>query len=247
MIQTSASGTNINVGPSNTDGTKNFTAEVAVQPLMVVRVLPDGNVTPIDPFIPIITDVSEDAFNTLTITCNDHHFVDGDRVVFSGLQNASYLNNVAVTVLVVAGNQFMALDPTAHGVFTEPVSPPSPETGSVLYANDSGSVLAPNPDGITTDGAPALGTVPVGVRYGGLFQVTQAQAAAISGSSLGFIVGGLFYVGLNGQVTQDYSTLVAGSPPVNGPVGWIICVGRAISTTEFIYEPHIATRYDSFF
>jgi hypothetical protein len=248
MIQTSASGTAINVGSSNTDGTKDFTTEVSVQPLTVVRVLPDGNVTPIDPFIPTITDVSEDAFNILTITCNDHHFVDGDRVVFSGLQNASYLNNVAVTVLSHVGNQFTATDPTGHVPFSElSVSPPVPETGSVLYANDSGSVLAPNPDGITTDGAPAFGSVPVGVRYGGLFAVTVAQAAAVSGDINGFIVGGLLYVGLNGQVTQDYSTLVAGSPPGNGPVGWIICVGRAISTTEFIYEPHIATRYDSFF
>ena len=183
MIQTSASGTAINVGSSNTDGTKNFTAEVTVQPLTVVRVLPDGNVTPIDPFIPVITGVSEDASNLLTITCNAHHFVSGDHVVFSGLQNAAYLNNIAVTVLAggLSGTQFTAIDPTGHGSFTEPVSPPVAETGSVLYANDSGSVLAPNPDGITTDGAPALGTVPVGVRYGGLFQVTQAQAAAVSG------------------------------------------------------------------
>jgi hypothetical protein len=109
-------------------------------------------------------------------------------------------------------------------------------SGSVLYAIDSsGVVLAPLPDGVTLTSAAAGDAVSVGTEYGGLFSATGANLT----------IGGLLYAGLGGVVTQSYQDLING--PAVGPVGWIICVGRAISATEFIYEPHLPTRYAAFF
>src|SRR5579863_5846100 len=228
MIQTDTS--TVVVPSSNTDDTKAFIADVAVPALTVVKVQPDGNVKPVDPFIPAVTNVAESAGNVLTITCSGgHHFVAGDYVVFSGLTNASYLNGVPVTVLAggLTGTQFTANDPSLHGSY-----PSTPETsGSVLYAiTGTNVVLAPIPDGITIDSAPAGGSVDAGTFYGGLYKVAGA----------GFTLGGLLHAGLNGLVTQDYATLIT-------QVGWIIVVGRAITATEFVYEPHLPTRYSSQF
>jgi len=59
---------------------------------------------------------------------------------------------------------------------------------------------------------------------------------------LAFTVGGLIYAGAGGLLTQDYSIIVNGnnsvSPPTP-PCQWVVVVGRAISTNQFIYEPHI--------
>jgi hypothetical protein len=66
------------------------------------------------------------------------------------------------------------------------------------------------------------------------------------------MVGGLLYVGMDGRLTQDYTSLTTGtgSPPF-GPVGWVICIGRVVAydaitqTVTFVYEPHVPTRFSS--
>lgn len=228
MLQTNV--TPISVTSGDTDDTKAFITDVALSALTVVKVQPDGNVKPVNPYIPAVTDVAESAGSVLTITCSGGHpFVAGDYVVFSGLTNASYLNGVAVTILAggLTGTQFTANDPTSHGSY----GPAAESSGSVLYAiAGTEAVLPPIPDGITIDAAVAGGSVDVATFYGGLYQVTGA----------GFTVGGLLYAGLNGVVTQDFATLVT-------QVGWIICVGRAVTADQFVYEPHLPTRYESSF
>jgi hypothetical protein len=37
-------------------------------------------------------------------------------------------------------------------------------------------------------------------------------------------------------LTQDYAT-------ISTTVRWIVCIGRAVTATSFIYEPHIPTNY----
>jgi len=230
------------VGLTVTDDTNTFTADVvAVSALTVVRVQPDGGVIPVDPFIPLVLDVQITNPNTIVVTVNAHHFNAGDLIVFSGVHVASVINGQAASVQAIGTD---ATHITATFFATDPNYPfanygPAAETsGSVLYAIDnSGVVLAPLPDGITVTSANAGDPVSVGTEYGGLFSVAGAN----------FTVGGLLYVGLSGVVTQNYAELVGGGSPAVGPVGWIICVGRAISTTEFIYEPHLPIRFAAFF
>ncbi len=101
-----------------------------------------------------------------------------------------------------------------------------------------GGVLATDPtittpgvipfmDGVTLTSASAAGEqVSVAVAYG--------QAYAVDGAN--FTIGGLLYVGINGILTQDFTTLTQN-------VRWVICVGKAITATTFMYEPHIPTNY----
>lgn len=96
----------------------------------------------------------------------------------------------------------------------------------VVTDGPSGTIIAPNPDGISLNSGVIGGQILAGTTYGGVFQVANS----------GFTIGGLLYVGLNGVLTQDYSTLVT-------DVQWIICVGRVIATDTFIYEPHVPTRF----
>lgn len=244
MIRTGAVTSNVN--SSNTDDTKPFIMDVPfyvsspVPALTVVQIDTSGNVTPVDPIIPLITNVAESSGNVLTITANNHFSV-GAHVVFAGVSNASYLNGIAVTITSLIGSSpnytgFVATDPSSHGSY-----PSAAEiSGAVLYAitdnTNTNVVLAPIPSGITIAAAAAGETVQVATFYGGLYQVS-----GVSGS---FTDGALLYAGPDGLITQDYATLIT-------EVGWIICVGRVISFTSgvltFIYEPHLPSRYSSLF
>jgi hypothetical protein len=227
--------------------TQNFTAATGLSALTVVQIRqPDGEARPIDPFIPLVTNIAINGAGTqVTVTvAATYNFYVGqfNPVVFSGLHLAAFLNGQVGTISSISSaNTFVVqlVTPTAPVNYNYTTSPPSTEVGSVLYAiDDTGVVLAPLPDGITTTSATAGGQVSVAAQYGGLFSVASAN----------LIVGGLLYAGLGGIITQNFTDLLngGGSPPA-GPVGWIVCVGRAISTTEFIYEPHLPTRFASFF
>lgn len=218
-----------------TDATSDFTSDAPISALVVVNTKSDGIITPVDPFIPAITGVLVTAPYTVVLTVNAHHFKAGNIIVCSGVTLASAINGLAATVQATGttATQITATLFTAAA----PISQTTGDTGSVLYAIDStGVVLAPIPDGITLAnsgtslGSPPTYPVPVGTEYGGVFSVAGA----------GFTTGGLLYAGLGGIVTQDFAALIEG-------VGWIICVGRAISTTNFIYEPHLPTRFANFF
>jgi hypothetical protein len=87
------------------------------------------------------------------------------------------------------------------------------------------TVLFPFVDGITLSSVTVGNAVECGCKYGGVYQPAGAS----------FTVGGLLYVGPNGVLTQNYATLIT-------EVQWVICVGRAISTTSFLYEPHLPQR-----
>jgi hypothetical protein len=90
----------------------------------------------------------------------------------------------------------------------------------------SGTVVFPFVDGITLAPVTVGNSVTVTGTYGAAFTVTGLPA---------FTVGGLLYVGLNGVLTQDYTTLIT-------EVQWVICVGKAINANTFIYEPHLPQR-----
>jgi len=224
-----------------TDAVNSFTSDVPINAKVVVNTKSDGTITPVDPFIPAVTNITIDGLNNVTVTVATYHnftvTVPPTYVVFSGLTTATFLNGQAAYVTAVTSNTFVARLVTPHGAYS------AADTGSVLYAIDStGVVLAPIPDGITLansgtpSGSPSAYPVPVGTEYGGVFSVAGA----------GWVTGGLLYAGLNGVITQGFASLI-------GSVGWIICVGRAISPSErritdnFIYEPHLPTRYASFF
>jgi hypothetical protein len=227
-----------------TDEADQFTSDAPISSLVVVSVQPDGTVAPVDPFIPLISDVQIVGPNTVILTVNAHNFAAGDLITFAGVLTATFINGQAATVQAVGTTPTQIT--ATFATYTHGTYPATGDTGYVLYAvDDTGVVLAPFPDGITTaasgsaQGTPTVYPVPVATEYGGLFSVSGAS----------FIVGGLLYAGIGGYVTQDFASLLnggSGSPP--GPaVGWIICVGRAISATEFLYEPHIPTRFASFF
>jgi hypothetical protein len=109
-------------------------------------------------------------------------------------------------------------------------------SGIVIQAN--GEILEANPtvttpgvipaiDGIALTGATAAGeAVTVAAAYGQVYSVTSAS----------FTPGGLLYINANGTLTQDYSSLVQN-------VRWIMCVGKALTSDTFMYQPHIPTNY----
>jgi hypothetical protein len=109
---------------------------------------------------------------------------------------------------------------------------------TAVYVVADGDVAAIDPTTVTTDGhgnpvypivtgvtlsnALAGAPVTVGNNYGGVYE--------FEGSN--FTVGGLLYAGVGGSLTQNYATVVA-------TCQWVVVVGRAISSKQFIYEPHI--------
>jgi hypothetical protein len=80
-------------------------------------------------------------------------------------------------------------------------------------------------DGVCINPA-VTGTVAnVGTNYGAEYQIPDAN----------FVVGNLVYAGLNGALTQDYTTLVT-------QVDWVCVVGKAITPTTLMFQPHLPTR-----
>jgi hypothetical protein len=88
---------------------------------------------------------------------------------------------------------------------------------------DPTSVGAPFLDGVTISAAPAGQTVGVASAYGQSYTVDTAT----------FTTGELLYVGVGGTLTQDYASVSA--------LAWIVCVGKALTVTSFVFEPHIPT------
>lgn len=78
-------------------------------------------------------------------------------------------------------------------------------------------------DGVTVAAA-RDGAVAVANQYGCQYAVSDATFAP-----------GHLYAGRGGLLTQEFATAAA--------TGWVIYVGLAVSPTEFIYEPHLPTRF----
>jgi len=122
----------------------------------------------------------------------------------------------ALTVVHIAYNETPAV-----------VTPVDPTT--VLQVN--GNTVIPFADGVVLANVASGANANVATYYGGVYQITTNPV-------LNWTVGGLLFVGSNGQMTQDYESLISGSTPVQ----WIICCGRAIATDTFIWEPHIPSK-----
>jgi hypothetical protein len=232
MIQSGPAAPSLQVPSSATNNTKQFTADGSMSALTAFSIQPDGGIAPIDPTIvrghltAPITEVSVIS-DVLTVTCINS-FTAGQTAFFYGLTGAAFLNGQSAVIVTASPTQF-----TANFAYTDspPTDyPPTPETTGVA---NSGTVLFPFVDGATLTAVSAGGTAECGTTYGGAFQAAGAS----------FTVGGLLYVGKGGILTQDYSSLITGSPDASvGPVQWIICVGRAMASDTFIYEPHLPQR-----
>jgi hypothetical protein len=109
------------------------------------------------------------------------------------------------------------------------ITPVDPTT--VLQVH--GNTVFPFADGVVLANVASGANANVATYYGGVYQI-------ITNPVLNWTVGGLLFVGPNGQMTQDYESLISGSNPVQ----WIICVGRAVATDTFIWEPHIPSRFN---
>jgi hypothetical protein len=213
----------------STDTTNTFTVSnplpswfvgTVLPPLTAVSVQADGTVSPIDTLVPAITNIAITT-NVVTVTTSGHHFKAGDLVVFSGVNTASFLNGMTVTVLAggLTGTVF-----TAN--FTHANYPSAVDTGSVLYALDSsGAVKAPFVDGVTVAAAAAGQQVAVANTYGGIYSATGEN----------FPTGSILYVGAAGLLTSSFTGLYSVG-------GWIIVVGKAVSTGSFLFEPNIPNR-----
>jgi hypothetical protein len=198
----------------------------------VVQVIqPNGNVVPVDPFVPGVSLIQITNPNVVMITVDTtHHFFMGQLIVFSGFDAASFVNNQVALITGITTNTFTA----TFISYTHASYGPASDTGNVYLAiDDSGSILSPNPDGITIASAAAGSMVSVNTIYG--------ESVQIPGLTL--TVGQPVYAGLNGVLTQDYTTLIT-------QVGWVMYIGMAIpgtltlpQTDTILYEPHIPTIY----
>lgn len=93
---------------------------------------------------------------------------------------------------------------------------------TTVQTDGTGDPIYPIVTGISLSSASVGESATVGTYYGGVYEYDGAN----------FTVGGLIYAGAGGVLTQDYATIVA-------TCQWIVVVGRAISSNQFIYEPHI--------
>lgn len=198
--------------------TQTYTADTAVAALTAVQVEPDGNVIAINPVIAPITATAVSA-NVLTVTVANN-FAPGQFVVINSTAEA-FLNGQVVTVVTASATQFTAA--FTHVNYNNPADTGTAE--QVASLTSPTVFVAPIPDGVTLASALAAGSVEVGQLYGGLYEISNAT----------FIVGGLFYVAPDGTLTQDFASLPTSAY-------WVVAVGRAVSATDFIFEPHLPMR-----
>jgi ABC-type uncharacterized transport system permease subunit len=89
-------------------------------------------------------------------------------------------------------------------------------------------------DPVTAQGFPMVDGVSLAPSGYGMVEIANRYGTKYEVSSAAFAPGHL-YAGAGGQITQDFAAASA--------TGWVVCVGRSVSPTEFIYEPHIPTRF----
>ena len=165
------------------------------------------------------------------------------------------LHSLSTSQTLLSGSSFVGLvDTSGPSTSTTILPSASGLTGSAFTSGIAFpilSVVSTGPDGniypINTvsqivgqvpfiDGiALAASTAPaesinVATVYGAIFNTTNTN----------WVTGGLLYAAADGTLTQDYVTLTT-------TVRWIVCVGRAVTPTSFIYEPHIPTNYTQVF
>ena len=166
-------------------------------------------------------------FFTMTIMQPDANAGGGN---ISG--SSTTLSSFTAAVNMVAGT-VVAINSTGE---VQPVDP------TVVVKDANGNVIFPFADGIVVSNVTAGNLAQVATLYGEIFSIP----------SLNLTPGALMYVGKGGIVTQDYLSLINGATPPGanaavGPVQWVICIGRAFTPAEFLWEPHIPTRFNMTF
>lgn len=176
--------------------------------LTAVQINQDGNVLPLDPTVPSVTNVAITT-NVLTITAN-HHFNVGDLVTFSGIGTATFLNGTTATITTRIGSSPNFTGFTAS--FTHANYSSTADTGSVLRAiNTSGAVIAPNPDGITLN-AGTVATITATSVLANVLTVTASNSFNIDDDVL---LSGTAETFLNGQ-SVTISSLIGSGPTFTG-------------------------------
>ena len=191
----------------------------------------------------------------------DNTSIDPFTVQFSTIMAANTGDILQIQVLhslptsqnLLVGSSFMGLIDVSATPTNTTVIPSAPasldgSTGfnsgtafpvlSAVFVGSDGNIYPINPastavgqiplaDGIALAASTAAGeAIQVAVVYGARFPTVGTT----------WMPGGLLYVGADGTLTQDYAT-------ISTTVRWIVCIGRAVTATSFIYEPHIPTNY----
>ena len=116
-----------------------------------------------------------------------------------------------------------------------------PVDPTTVTTDGSGNPIYPIVTGVSLASATTGENINVGTYYGGVYEYDNG----IGSPPAPFTIGGLIYAGVGGILTQNYADIVGdalASPPIPPPCQWVIVVGRALSPTQFIYEPHIPNR-----
>lgn len=202
---------------ANSSETQSYTTDAVLSSLTAVRVQADGNISAVNPVIAPITATSITS-NVLTVTVANT-FLPGAFVVLSATAEG-FLNGQVVQVITASLTQFTAT--FTHANYSNPADTGTAE--QVVNATSPTVFVSPIPDGITLTSAILGGVASVGQLYGGLYSVSGAA-----------LTPGLLYVGPGGVLTQNFASLPTSA-------FWVVVVGRAISATEFIFEPHLPMR-----
>ena len=157
-----------------------------------------------------------------------------DVVTGSTFQMIQFSEGTTTTVNPTDGTKIFTADsnfPSLTVVRFDGAGNTIPVDPTVIVPDYYGNTIFPFADGIVLEDAVTGNPVTTATTYGGLFQVV-GQAP--------LNVGALIFVGPGGLITQDYPALIA-------EVQWVICVGRAITTDSFLWEPHIPQRFNMAF
>ena len=167
----------------------------------------------------VLTVVASDNLNTVQSLLAGSYIsatlTDTTQVAVTSSVPPSGVSSTLTFTSNVAISTLTALAVTSNGNIS-PIDP------TQVLTDGSGDPIYPIVTGVSLSSASAGGTVIVGTNYGGVYELTGAN----------FTVGGLIYAGVGGVLTQNYTSVVS-------TCKWIVVVGRAISTNQFIYEPHI--------
>lgn len=215
--------------------TQNYNTVPAAFPLpIIIHIDGTGSAVPLDPTT-IIFDTSfilSSIMGNGTIwtgtTSTPHGFSPGDTV---SILDTAHFNGTYILVAPTSGITFTISSTLNNGTTDSTVSPPqSVQGGSVIFPFADGMMLDNAVDGTTT--VVPGNTADAATYYGGEFQLHAGSPPLTPG--------GLIYVGPSGTITQDYETLITG-------VQWIVCIGRALTSDVFIWEPHIPSRVNMVF
>lgn len=157
----------------------------------------------------------------------------GDIITFQVTNNGS--SSIDILNSIISCMAYIAASSNVNIVVTEPGYPIGVDSLSAATAveiNDNGQIIPIHPetntaitpwfDGVTLTSGTLNQTVAISLIYGTTYTIPDAH----------FTEGSNLYIGANGVLTEDFSA-------VQSSCRWIIGVGKAVSGTEFIYEPQL--------